>query len=150
MLNPDYRDILLAFVDQNVEFLVIGAYALAVHGYPRATGDIDLWVKCSSDNAQRVWAALEQFGAPLFDLSLEDLSTPGVVFQIGVVPRRIDITTEIDGIKFEEAWPEREEVEVEGISIAVISRNHLLVNKRASGRPKDLIDANWLEQEPES
>jgi hypothetical protein len=107
-------------------------------------------VKCSSDNAQRVWDALEQFGAPLFDLSLEDLSTPGVVFQIGVVPRRIDITTEIDGIKFEEAWPEREEVEVEGISIAVISRNHLLVNKRASGRPKDLIDANWLEQEPES
>lgn len=119
---------------------------MAAHGYLRATGDIDLWIKCSTENAIRVWQALQQFGAPLFDLSVEDLHTPGVVFQIGVVPRRIDITTQIHGITFEEAWPDREEKEIEGVVIPIISREHLLQNKKASARPKDLIDADWLEQ----
>ena len=114
MLNPDFRDMLSAFSDEQVEYLVVGAYALAAHGLARATGDIDLWVRRSEENARRVWRALTRFGVPLFDLRVEDLQTAGTVFQVGVAPRRIDILTSIDGVEFEEAAPHRKEVEVEG------------------------------------
>ena len=103
MLNPDYRDMLSALSEAGVEHMVVGAYALAYHGLPRATGDIDIWVRCSRENAQRVWAALKAFGAPLGDLSLDDLETPGIVLQIGVAPRRIDILTSIDGVEWDAA-----------------------------------------------
>ncbi len=146
MLNPDFRDILSAFLDEGVEFLLVGAYALAVHGHPRATGDLDLWVRPSPENAQRVWRALERFGAPLSQLTLEDLQRPDLIFQIGVAPRRIDVLTSIEGVTFEEAWPARLEVEINGLRIPVIGREHLIQNKKASGRPQDLADAAWLEQ----
>lgn len=149
MLNPDYKDILSIFTDEQVEYLLVGAYALAVHGLPRATGDIDLWVRRSKENAQRIMRALTAFGAPLSELSEEDLLTPEIVFQLGVAPRRIDLLTSISGIAFEEAWPERKEVEVEGVKIPVISRRHLIQNKRAVGRLKDLADAKWLEESKE-
>jgi hypothetical protein len=145
LLNPDYRDILSIFNAQRVEYLLVGAYALAVHGLLRATGDIDLWVRRSEENSQRIMRSLADFGAPRSELSAEDLETPDLVFQIGLVPRRIDILTSITGVGFEEAWEEREEVEVEGMMIPVISRRHLIVNKRSVGRLKDLADANWLE-----
>ncbi len=145
MLNPDFRDMLSAFCDQQVEFMVVGAYALAAHGLPRATGDIDLWIRCSEDNAPRVWRAIADFGAPLSGLTLDDLKTPGTVFQIGLPPRRIDILTAIDGVGFEDAWPERFEVELEGLKIPIIGRDHLLQNKKAAGRPKDKADVAWLE-----
>ncbi len=147
MLNPDYRDMLSAFSEERVEYLLVGAYALAVHGQVRATGDIDLWVKVSRENAERVIAALARFGAPLHEVEARDFETPGVVFQIGVAPRRIDILTSIDVVDFDAAWPEREEVEVAGLKVPVIGRRHLLQNKRATGRPKDLADALWLERE---
>jgi len=145
MLNPDFRDMLSAFCDQQVEFMVVGAYALAAHGLPRATGDIDLWIRCSDDNASRVWRAIANFGAPLSGLILDDLKTPGTVFQIGLPPRRIDILTAIDGVEFEDAWPERLNVELEGLKIPIIGRDHLLRNKKAAGRPKDKADVAWLE-----
>lgn len=145
MLNPDFRDMLSAFSDEQVEYLVVGAYALAAHGLPRATGDIDLWVRRSEENARRVWRALTRFGVPLFDLRVEDLQTAGTVFQVGVVPRRIDILTSIDGVEFEEAAPHRKEVEIEGLLVPVIGRAHLLLNKKAMGRPKDKADVAWLE-----
>jgi hypothetical protein len=113
----------------------------------RATGDIDLWVDCSRDNASRVMAALARFGAPLHEIETRDFETPGIVFQIGIAPRRVDILTTIDAVEFEEAWPERKEVEVEGLKIPVISRHHLLQNKRATGRPRDQADAIWLIEE---
>jgi len=147
MLNPDFRDILSAFVDEGVEFLLVGAYALAVHGHPRATGDLDLWVRPSPENAQRVWRALEKFGAPLSQLAPEDLQRPDLIFQIGVAPRRIDILTSIEGVTFEEAWPARLEVEIEGLTVPVLSREHLIRNKKASGRPQDLADVARLEQD---
>jgi hypothetical protein len=137
---------LSAFCDQKVEFLLVGAYALAAHGYPRATGDIDLWVQCSNENSQRIWHALKQFGAPVFDLTIEDLQTPGIIFQIGVPPCRIDIITKIDGVEFEPAWENRKRIEIEGLSIHVIGKHDLLKNKKASGRPKDLADVAWLEE----
>ena len=147
MLNPDFRDILSIFCEERVDFLLVGAYALAVHSQPRATGDIDLWIRCSEKNAHAVWRSLKKFGTPLFDLTLEDLQTSGIVFQIGVVPSRIDILTMIDGVLFDEAWEQRQEVEIEGMSIFVISRQHFIQNKKAAGRPKDLADVNWLENE---
>lgn len=103
-LAKGFRDLLRAFVDHEVQFLVVGAYALAVHGRPRATGDLDLWVETSPANADRVLAALRDFGAPLHDLTREDLSRPGVVFQIGLPPLRIDILTQISGVEFPDAW----------------------------------------------
>ena len=136
---------LSALCEEKAEFLIVGAYALAAHGHPRATGDIDVWVRRSDDNAKRVWRALVRFGAPLADLKLEDLKTPDLIFQIGVEPRRIDIVTSITGVEFDEAWPDRKEVEIEGLKIPVIGRSHLLKNKKAVGRPQDLADVAWLE-----
>lgn len=147
MLNPDFRDILSAFNAERVEYLVVGAYALAAHGLPRATGDIDLFVRPSTANAGRVWAALARFGAPLDGLTHDDLATPGTIFQIGIAPSRIDKITGIDGVTFDAAWSGRVELQIEGIDLAVIGRTELLANKRASGRPQDLADVARLEQQ---
>ena len=130
---------------ERVEFLLVGAYALAAHGYPRATGDIDIWIRRSEQNVECVMKALGNFGAPLMGLTKEDLLNPQVVFQIGMAPRRIDIINMIDGVEFDDAWLERKEIEIEGLKIYVISRHHLLQNKKASGRPKDQGDISWLE-----
>jgi hypothetical protein len=138
---------LSAFNEESVEYLVVGAYALAAHGFVRATGDIDLWIKSSEENAERVMKALMTFGAPLADLSIEDLIKPDLIFQIGVIPRRIDILTSIDGVTFTEAWDLRQEISLEGLKVPVISRPHLIQNKKKSGRPKDKIDVEWLEME---
>ena len=145
MLNPDFRDMLSALSEHEVDYMVVGAYALAYHGLPRATGDIDVWVRCSPHNAERVWAALLAFGAPLGGLSVEDLCAMGTVVQIGVAPRRIDILTSIDGVGYEEAAGEQEVAEIEGLQVPIIGKRHLIENKRAAGRPKDLADLAWLE-----
>ena len=147
MLNPDFRDILRAFCDEKVEFLVVGGYAMAFHGFVRATGDIDLWIRTSDENAQRVWRALQTFGAPLFDLTVADLQTPGIVFQLGIVPTRIDVLTQISAVEFEDAWQARQTVEIERLQIPVIGKPQLLINKKSAGRPKDNADVLWLESE---
>ena len=145
-MNPDYSDMLSALSAEGTEFLLVGAFALAAHGLPRATGDIDIWVRPSVENATRVVRALHTFGAPVGDLAPSDLSVLDVVFQVGVAPRRIDILTAIDGVTFDEAWPEREALSIEGLVVPVLSRRHLAQNKRASGRPKDLVDLAWLSE----
>ena len=144
MLNADFREIISAFNDAGVEYLVVGAYAVAAHGLPRATGDIDLWVRTSNENAARVWAALTEFGAPLDTLSPADFSTDDLIVQFGVVPNRIDILTSIEAVDFATAWPDRISVEMDGISMNVVGRDHLLQNKRAVGRPQDIADAERL------
>jgi hypothetical protein len=146
MLNPDFRDMLSALSARRADYMVVGAYALAYHGLPRATGDIDIWVRCSAENAELVLGALMDFGAPVSVLSAEDFQTPDMVIQIGVAPRRIDILTSIDGVRWEEAAPEVEAVEIDGLTIPIIGKRHLIENKRASGRPKDLVDLAWLER----
>jgi hypothetical protein len=103
-LNRDFVEMLSALCEAGAEFLIVGAHALAVHGTPRATGDLDIWVRPAGDNAARVMSALRKFGAPLFDLSEEDLSHPGIVFQIGLPPARIGLLTQISGVQFEDAW----------------------------------------------
>jgi hypothetical protein len=146
-LNPDFRDMLSALNDAGTEYLIVGAYALAAYGMPRATGDIDIWIRPTPENAQRVWRALQTFGAPLSRISVEDFTTPDLVFQIGIAPRRIDILTSISGVDFSEAWKARKSLEVASQFLNILSRHHLIVNKRAAGRPKDLADLAWLESE---
>lgn len=147
MLNPDFHDILSAFNAERVEYLLVGAYALAAHGLPRATGDIDLWIRPSAANAASVWGALKGFGAPLEGISIGDLETPELVFQVGLPPRRIDLMTSIDGIDFDTAWRERVLIHVEGLDVPTISRSNLIANKRATGRPQDLADVARLTEQ---
>ena len=145
MLNEDYKEMLQCLVDEGVKFLLVGAYALAAHGYPRATMDIDLWVMPSLDNAQAVLRALRKFGAPLHGLSSADLQKDDTVFQIGVAPRRIDIITGASGLRFEEAFQASSLIEIEGLKIRIPSIGDLIRNKRATGRTKDLADVEALE-----
>ena len=146
-VNPDFRDLFAALNDAGAEYLVVGGYALAYHASPRYTKDLDVWVRPTPENARRVHRALNAFGAPLGDLTVTDLSTEGVVFQMGLPPNRIDVITAIDGVGFEEAWPDRIAGTYGDQAIAVIGRTHLLKNKLASGRPQDLVDARTLEEE---
>jgi predicted nucleotidyltransferase len=145
MLNEDYRDMLLALSDENVRFILVGAYALAAHGYPRATMDIDIWVMPSPDNAEAVLRALSSFGAPLHNLTKEDLQKEGTIFQIGVAPRRIDIITAVSGLQFEHAYQNSVPVNIDGIEVHIPSIDDLIINKRSTGRTKDIADAEALE-----
>lgn len=149
-LNDDFRDLLVVFADAGVEFVIVGAYALAFHGAPRASGDIDLFVRPGLDNAQRVFDALARFGAPLESarMTAADFAERGAVYQIGLPPRRIDILTMISGVTFDEAWASRSTGEVQGRTIAFIGRAALLKNKLAAGRLKDIADAARLRQTP--
>jgi predicted nucleotidyltransferase len=145
MLNKDYREMLQCLLEEKVRFLLIGAYALAVHGFPRATKDIDFFVWATPENAANLLRALARFGAPLDDISESDFSAPGVVFQIGKDPRRIDIITKISGVEFERAYANRENIFLEGLEIPIISVPDLIANKRATGRTQDLADVEKLE-----
>lgn len=145
MLNCDFRDMLGLLCEHGVEFLLVGAHALAAHGHPRATGDLDIWVRPTQDNASRLWRALEAFGVPLSLVELEDFHTPDMVVQFGAPPGRIDVITGIGGLDFTQAWANRMIVEIEGITIPVIGRADLIRNKRSTGRRKDELDADTLE-----
>ena len=141
-------DILLAFETEKVEFLIVGGFAMAVHGAPRFTGDIDLWVRPDSANAERVHRALARFGAPLatHGVAASDFSVPGAVYQMGLPPRRIDVLTVIDGVPFDEAWKGKVEKELGGLNLPFLGLAELIRNKRAAGRPKDLLDIELLRE----
>jgi hypothetical protein len=148
VINEDFADMLEALFAARVEFVVVGAHAMAAHGYPRATGDIDLLVRPSPENAAKVLRALRHFGAPIdaHGVTQADFEQPGNVYQIGLPPRRIDLLTAISGVTFDEAWASHIDTEIGGRSVAVIGRDALLRNKRATGRDKDLLDVSWLER----
>ena len=147
-MNQDFRDLLMALLNADARFLVVGAHAMAVHGVPRATGDLDVWISPDHANSERVWQALLQFGAPVRELGLsrEDLETPGMVVQVGLPPRRIDLLTEASGLVFEEAWQHRTTHVVDAYEVPFLGRQDLVRNKRALGRPKDLADLDVLER----
>jgi len=147
MWNEDYRDMLCALNAEGVEYILVGAYALAAHGFPRATLDMDVWVRPSTDNATRICAALRRFGAPLADLSEADFAKEDVVVQIGVAPRRVDIVTSISGLTFEAARRNALVREVEGLSVPILALPDMIQNKLAAGRPKDLADAELLKKQ---
>lgn len=144
-MNQDFVDLLRAFGAADVRFLIVGAYALALHGRPRATGDLDVWVDATPENASRIIRALAAFGAPLGDIVESDFSRPGVVYQIGVPPGRIDILTELTGVTFGESWPDRVRRPFGEIEVDFIGRAAFLRNKRATGRAKDLGDIEGMD-----
>lgn len=150
LLNEDFRDFLASLLEADARFLVVGAHAMAVHGVPRATGDIDVWIAPSADNAERVWSALLRFGAPVetLGLSREDFTRRDQVVQIGVPPRRIDVLTTISGVEFADAWPQRVQHPVGALQVPFIGRAALILNKRASGRAKDRADLEALGEAP--
>lgn len=142
----DFRDVLAELVEAEARFLVVGAHALGVHGVPRATVDLDIWIERSPENARRVWGALAAFGAPLHALKIEesDFVRPDVVIQFGLPPYRIDILTAVSGVAFDEAWAERVQERFDDIQVPFIGRASFIRNKRASGRKKDLADLEAL------
>jgi hypothetical protein len=137
---------LTALFDAEADFLLVGAYALSAHGQDRMTGDIDLWVRPTPENAIRVWQALTAYKAPKRNLTVDDLATPEVIYQIGVPPHRIDILTSIDGVEVEEAWKSRMQKNLSGLDVNVLAPYLLLRNKLKTGRHKDLIDADWIQR----
>jgi hypothetical protein len=144
--NDDFEDLVVAFERAAVAFVIVGAHALAVEGLPRATGDLDLLVRASRETAQRVFAALVAFRAPVHahGITVEDFCEEGVVYQIGLPPRRIDIMTSISGVDFDTAWATRVMAGSSGAR-PFLGREALIANKRAAGRPKDLADVLLLE-----
>jgi hypothetical protein len=146
MLNPEFSEMLSSLNAEGVEYLIVGAFALSAHGIPRATGDIDIWVRCSKENAQRLIRALRQFGAPLSDVTEIDFEQPGTGLHIGVPPCRVDILSEISGVTFDDAWRNRFSTRMDQYPVNVIGLEALLTNKRAAGRPKDRVDATWIEK----
>ena len=149
-INPDFSDLFAALNAAGARYLLVGGYALAVHSVPRFTKDLDVWIDPTPENAPRVIDALRAFGAAMASLQEADLARAGIVFQIGVPPNRIDIITDIDGVNFVDAWPARVITTYGDQSIAVIGRAHLIANKRATGRPQDLLDAEVLERSARS
>jgi hypothetical protein len=147
-MNQDFRDLLAEFNAHGVEYLVVGAHALAAHGHVRATKDLDVWVRPDAANASRVFAALAEFGASLHDLTESDLTAAGTIFQVGVAPIRIDVITSIDGVVFEDAWAARIHAPFADQVVPILSREDLIRNKRAAGREQDLLDVKWLERHP--
>jgi hypothetical protein len=144
---PDFLDLLIELNRADAKYLLVGGHAVAFHGRPRATKDIDLWLEASPENAGRVLCALRAFGAPLGTLSERDLAGPGSGFRMGTPPFRIELLTKVSGVSFDEAWPRRELWDLDGTPLAVIGRVELLRNKRAAGRPQDLADVDVLERQ---
>jgi hypothetical protein len=143
-MHPDFKELLCEFNAHNVEYIVVGAHALAAHGHVRATKDIDVWVRPDPENARRVMEGLHAFGAPLHGTTIEDLSGPDFVLQLGVAPVRIDILTSITGVNFDEAWASRLKTRFAGEPVGVLSREHLIQNKSATGRTQDAADVEAL------
>jgi hypothetical protein len=149
-VNDDFIDLLRAMLDSDARFLVVGAHALAVHGVPRATGDLDVWIDREPANVKRVWRALESFGAPAATLgvTVNDLAQPDIVVQLGLPPRRIDLLTTVTGLDFREAWTTRVTHDVGGCTVPFLGRAALIANKRATGRLKDMADLEALGEDP--
>ncbi len=146
-VNSDFSDLLRIFNDHNVRYMVIGGYAVVQYAEPRFTKDLDVLISTDIANAEAIYNALREFGAPLAGLIPKDFAEEGFFFQMGVPPVRVDILMGIPGIQFEECWDRRKEVDFEGLKVIFISKQDLIASKRAAGRPQDLIDADLLSQE---
>jgi len=144
-MNSDFKDLLRALNESKAEYLVVGGHAVMEYTEPRYTKDLDIWIRASRDNAQRVYDALAKFGAPLVEMSAAEFCQEGYVYQIGIAPVRIDILMSIDGVEFDSAWNHKGQIDLFGEPAWVISKMDLIANKRASGRPEDLLDADRLE-----
>lgn len=143
-VNSDFSELLSLFNAFQVRYLVVGGYAVIRYTEPRFTKDLDLWIEASPTNAHRVYHALRQFGAPLSGMSEGDFAEEGYFYQMGVPPLRIDILMSIQGVRFADAWEHRAEMDFEGLRVSFISRQDLILAKRAAGRLQDLVDVQLL------
>ncbi len=143
-LLPDFKEFLRSLNAHKVEYLLIGGYAVNYHGYPRATADMDIWIAVHPANADRVVAALKEFGFNLPDLSPELFLRPWQIIRLGIPPVRIEIATTISGVDFDECYAERVKDTLDGVPVSLISLKHLKLNKKASGRHQDLADLEHL------
>lgn len=145
-MNPDFRDLFSELNAAEARYLIVGAHAVTFHSVPRYTKDIDIWIERTRENASRAFSALSRFGAPVENVTVDDLCSPGVILQIGVEPNRIDVLTSIAGLEFGEAWRRRVPSTYGGVPISVLGLDDLITSKRAVGRPQDLLDVEWLEK----
>ena len=143
-LNRDFREFLRSFVQHDVRFLIIGGYALAAHGHPRYTKDLDVWVWPDPANADRILGALDEFGFGSLGLEASDFLEPGVIIQLGREPQRIDLLTFATGLEFRAAFENRVLVEIGGVEVPFLSVDDLRTNKAATGRLRDLADVEDL------
>ena len=143
-VHPDFRDLLALLNEHEVEYLIVGGYALAFHGAPRFTGDIDVFVRPDPENAERILSALAEFGFEFSDLDIEDFQSPDKVIQLGVPPVRVDLITSISGVSWEQAQAHREPGVFGDVPVSYIGKSDFVTNKRASARKKDLADLEAL------
>lgn len=149
ILTKDFVEFIECCVAREVRFLIVGGYALAAHGHPRATKDLDVWILLERSNAERLVAALDDFGMQSVGLEPEDFLEPEIVVQLGYPPVRIDLITSATGVDFDECWENRVMVGVGRVEAGFISEADLIINKRASARPQDLVDVEILEADDE-
>lgn len=145
-MSADFADFLRLLTEKGVDYLIIGGFAVSHYGYVRNTGDFDIWIRLTDDNAALTAEALEDFGYASKDESLPFLKNPGKILRMGMPPFRLEVSTSIDGVEFDDCFPRRETVEHEGMTINFIGYNDLIANKKASGRLKDLADVEELEK----
>ena len=144
MFSQDFREFIKLLIKNKAEYLIVGGYAVGIHGHPRYTGDLDIWLKASPENAGLILKSVNEFGFSSFKLNLADFTKPGNVIQLGYPPFRIDLLTELDGVVFDECFKNRKEVIIEDLKVNFIGYNDLLKNKKESGRPQDLDDIENL------
>lgn len=147
-LKKDFKEFIELLNSANVSFVIVGGFAVAFHGHPRYTGDIDIFVERSEENSRRIWKAIERFGFAEIGLSQNDFTKPHRIIQLGFVPSRINIITGIDAVSFQEAWDDKADARLDGVPVAFISKEHLIINKAASGRPQDQADIARLADDP--
>ncbi|MHB8206573.1 nucleotidyltransferase [Mucilaginibacter sp.] len=143
-LDKDFEDFVFLLNKYDVNYMIIGGYALAFHGRPRHTGDLDIWIDISEENAQKMFSAINEFGLESLGLTTEDFLEKGIITQIGYPPLRIDILNEIDGVEFNEAYQNKLIIDIDGLPISYISLDDLIKNKQVSGRQRDLSDVSEL------
>ena len=146
LTNSDFRELLSLFEKHRVRYLVVGGYAVMMYSEPRFTKDLDVWIATDANNAHSVYTALKEFGAPLTDLTPDDFTQEDYFYQMGRPPLRVDIMMSISGVGFDEAWNNRETVDLDGLKVLFISRSDLIRSKEASGRPQDKIDVEKLKE----
>lgn len=145
MFSQDFKEFIELLIKNKAEYLIVGGYAVGIHGHPRYTGDLDIWLNPTTQNAELILKSVNEFGFSSFNLSLQDFTKPGNVIQLGYPPLRIDLLTEIDGVSFKECFDNRKEVTIDGLQVNFIGYNDLLKNKKESGRPRDIDDIENLQ-----
>lgn len=144
MFSQDFKEFIELLIKNRAEYLIVGGYAVGIHGHPRYTGDLDVWLNPTQQNAELILKSVNEFGFSSFELKLEDFTKPGNVIQLGYPPLRIDLLTEIDGVTFKECFDNRKEVTIDGLEVNFIGYEDLLKNKKESGRPRDMDDIDNL------